>query len=136
MSELKELNKEELFTFGFSSTQDAVDLIRNVFVQASENGVTQAALARATGKNKSHINRILRGNIDGIQIGTIEVILRAMNHRLKIEAEDLNCLEADQTNWTALSPLSEKCMPVLPSRTGFLKMPAGKQSNVEQWDAS
>lgn len=108
MSDVKKMSEEELFTHSFTSTQKAVNLLRSTFRKLEEDGFTQAKLARITGKNKAHINRILRGKIDGVHIGTVEVLLRAMGHRLALEAECLAELKTEKRdNWRPQDGLAE-----------------------------
>nr|WP_321482870.1 helix-turn-helix transcriptional regulator [uncultured Cohaesibacter sp.] len=108
MSGFRKLNEEEVFTYSFTSTQQAVNMLRSVYRKAAKDGLTQAELARITGKNKAHINRILRGKIDGIHVGTVEVLLRAMGSRLDLNAVNLSDFQCPkQSNWRPESGLSD-----------------------------
>lgn len=95
---LKEINPDTLEVQKKRARLATVHLFHEAYEHAHKNyGLSKKEFAARIGMKASHFSRILSG-AQNVTVETSEAVLRALNHRLTVEAVPLDDLETVSSN--------------------------------------
>jgi hypothetical protein len=92
------MTQEEIFTHRFDAVQDTVDLCRNAFQTYQDNGGDIKQLSSAVQMSPEAVRNHLKGKVDTFDIGTANILMRAMGLRITVTAESIQQQEASVEN--------------------------------------
>lgn len=120
-AEFPTFSAHERDAYELDAVHKALDVIISTYIHANdEKKITKADIARRISRDPSFVSRILNGRSENLTIKTVALLLRAMDHRLVVSAENLSCLKM-KGNYGCiddyLSDVSHKLTAHVPSKT-------------------
>ena len=83
------MNNDEIFTYAFEAVQITVDLLAREFLVYKEKGGSLEDLAATCKVRPDTLSNILKGKVCELDVGTTNLLLRAMGKRIVVSFEDI-----------------------------------------------